>query len=145
MRPKQPKVEPQEDLFRARLQNLVDLRHPLAHLAKLIDWGRFEVEFGALYMEGGRPGLPTCLRVGLHLLKHMDRLSDEAVCARYLDSPYAQLFCGETYFQRTHPARAAVAERGCVGLAHRFWSRLSSLRLSMPRAVKPSVARSSVS
>ncbi len=33
----------------------------------------------------------------------MDGLSDEAVCARYLDSPYAQLFCGETYFQHRLP------------------------------------------
>jgi IS5 family transposase len=103
MRPKQPKAEPQEDLFRARLDNLVDLRHPLVRLAALIDWVRFEAEFGALYTDGGRPGLPTRLMVGLHLLKHMDGLSDEAACSRYLDSPYAQLFCGETYFQHALP------------------------------------------
>jgi len=103
MRPKQPAAEPQEDLFRARLQNLVDPRHALVRLAGLIDWSRFEVEFGALYTDGGRPGLPTRLMVGLQLLKHMDGLSDEAVCARYLDSPYAQLFCGETFFQHTLP------------------------------------------
>ena len=103
MRPKQPKAEPQEDLFRARLQNLVDPRHPLVRLAGLIDWGRFETAFGALYVDGGRPGLPTRLMVGLHLLKHMDGLSDEAVCARYLDSPYAQLFCGEAHFQHAPP------------------------------------------
>jgi IS5 family transposase len=103
MRPKQPKAEPQEDLFRARLQNVVDSRHPLVRLAALIDWGRFEVAFGALYTDGGRPGLPTRLMVGLHLLKHMDGLSDEAVCARWLDSPYAQLFCGETHFQHALP------------------------------------------
>ena len=43
--------------------------------------------FGPLYTEGtGRPGLPTRLMVGLHLLKHMDGLSDEATCARYLGS-----------------------------------------------------------
>src|SRR5215217_2676344 len=41
--------------------------------------------------------------VGLHLIKHMDGLSDEAVCARYLDSPYVQLFCGETHFQHVLP------------------------------------------
>ena len=41
--------------------------------------------------------------VGLHLLKHMDGLSDEAICARYLDSPYVQLFCGEIYFQHALP------------------------------------------
>ena len=103
MRPKQPKAEPQEDLFRARLENLVDPRHALVRLAGLIDWGRFEAAFGPLYMDGGRPGLPTRLMVGLHLLKHMDGLSDEAVCARYLDSPYVQLFCGEVFFQHALP------------------------------------------
>src|SRR3954470_24226430 len=103
MRPKQPTVEPREDLFRARLQNLVDPRHALVRLAGLIDWGEFEVEFGALYTDGGLPGLPTRLMVGLHLPKHMDGLSDEAVCARYLDSPYAQLFCGEVHFQHALP------------------------------------------
>ncbi len=55
MRPKQPKAEPQEDLFRARLQNLVDPRHPLVRLAGLIDWGRFETEFGALYVKVAAP------------------------------------------------------------------------------------------
>ena len=68
MRPKQPEAEPQDDLFRARLENLVDPRHALARLAGLTDWGRFEAEFGALYTDGGRPGLPTRLMVGLHLL-----------------------------------------------------------------------------
>src|SRR4029453_7075548 len=103
MRPKQPEAVPQDDLFRARLENLVDPRHALLRLAGLIDWARFEAEFGALYTDGGRPGLPTRLMVGLHLLKHMDGLSDEAVCARYLDSPYAQLFCGETFFRHALP------------------------------------------
>jgi transposase, IS5 family len=104
MRPKQVAAEDQDDLFRARLENLVDRRHPLVRLAGLIDWGRFDAAFGPLYTDGvGRPGLPTRLMVGLHLLKHMDGLSDEAVCARYLDSPYAQLFCGETYFRHALP------------------------------------------
>src|SRR3712207_2275594 len=104
MRPKQPQSEPQEDLFRARLQTLVDPRHPLVRLAGLIDWGRFETEFGPLHTDAiGRPGLPTRLMVGLHPLKHLDGLSDEAACARYLDSPYAQLFCGEAHFQHAPP------------------------------------------
>jgi IS5 family transposase len=41
--------------------------------------------------------------VGLHLIKHMDGLSDEAVCARFLDSPSVQLFCGESHVQHALP------------------------------------------
>ena len=110
MRPKQAEAEPQEDLFRARLANLVDPRHALVRLGALIDWGRLEAEFGPLYTDAiGRPGLPTRLMVGLHLLKHMDGLSEEAVCARYLDSPDVQLFCGgwKHCFQ-PFPARPAA-------------------------------------
>ena len=81
----------------------MDRRHALVRLAGLIDWGRFEAEFGPLYTDGGRPGLPTRLMVGLHLLKHMDGLPDEAVCARCLDSPYVQLFCGEAFFRHALP------------------------------------------
>ena len=103
MRPKQPAAKPEEDLFRARLQNLVDSPHALVRLAGPIDWSQFEVEFGALYTDNGRLGMPTRLMVGLQLLKHMDGSSDEAVCTRYLDSPYAQLFCGKTYFQHALP------------------------------------------
>ena len=88
MRPKPPAAEPQDDLFRARLQSLVDPRHALVRLAGLIEWEQFEMTFGAVYTDTvGRPGLPTRLMAGLHLLKHMDGLSDEAICARYLDSP----------------------------------------------------------
>jgi hypothetical protein len=47
--------------------------------------------------------------------------------------------------QRIHPAKAAGGELRGPGDAHRFWSRLNSLRLSMPRSVDPRVTRSSVS
>jgi IS5 family transposase len=101
-----PKSSPPEqpELFRSALVNLVDRRHPLVRLAGLIDWERFATAFGPLYRDGlGRPGLPTRLMVGLHLIKHMDGLSDDAVCARFLDSPYVQLFCGESHFQHALP------------------------------------------
>jgi IS5 family transposase len=41
--------------------------------------------------------------VGLHLIKHRDGLSDAAVCARFLDSPSVQLFCGESHVQHALP------------------------------------------
>ena len=103
MQPKPPPPE-QPELFRSALGNMVDPKHPLVRLARLIEWERFATAFGPLYRERvGRPGLPTRLMVGLHLIKHMDGLSDEAVCARFLDSPYVQLFCGETHFQHALP------------------------------------------
>ncbi len=92
MRPKDPPASSDLELFRSRLENIIDARHPLVRLARLIDWQRFAEAFGPLYKDAGRPGLPTRLMVGLHLVKHMNGLSDEAVCARYLDSPYARLW-----------------------------------------------------
>ena len=102
MPPRSPPKQP--ELFRPALVDLVDPKHPLVRLAGLIDWDRFAEAFGPLYREGvGRPGLPTRLMAGLHLLKHMDGLSDEAVCARFVDSPYVQLSCGEAHFRHDLP------------------------------------------
>jgi hypothetical protein len=56
MRPKQPATEPQEDLLRARLRNLVDPRHALVRLTELIGWGRFKVAFGRSTQTAGAPG-----------------------------------------------------------------------------------------
>ena len=84
MRPKIPGGAPEsEDLFRSRLANMLDPRHELLRLAALIDWAALDAAFGPLYAEAGRPGLPTRLMAGLHLLKHAKGLSDEQVCAQW--------------------------------------------------------------
>jgi IS5 family transposase len=93
----------ESDLFRNRLDNLIDKRHEFVRLSGLIDWKRFDEAFGALYAEKGRPGLPTRLMVGLHLIKHARGLSDEQVCAQWLENAYFQYFSGETYFQTALP------------------------------------------
>ena len=86
MRPKPPEGNGSDDLFRARLSSRLDLKHPLVWLAELLDWQRFETAFGALYHEtAGRPGKPMRLMVGLTYLKHTYNLSDEEVCARWVD------------------------------------------------------------
>ena len=46
----------------------------------------------------GQPPLPTRLVAGLFILKHMHDLSDEVLCARWLENPYYQFFCGELSF-----------------------------------------------
>ena len=100
MRPKERKDSGQRDLFRARLDQIIDMGHPLAKLAAAIDWGFLDQRLGAVYSDApGHPPLPTRLMAGLAILKHMHDLSDEALCARWLENPYFQLFCGEEFFQ----------------------------------------------
>ena len=41
--------------------------------------------------------------VGLHLLKHARGVSDDQVCAQWIENAYFQFFCGETYFQTKLP------------------------------------------
>src|SRR5690349_4395402 len=54
-----------------------------------------EARFGAVYSDKpGQPPLPTRLMAGLSILKHTHNLSDEELCARYLENTYYQLFCG---------------------------------------------------
>jgi len=48
---------------------LCSSNHPLAGLARQIDWTAFESDFGDLCSENGRPGIPTLAMVGLHYLK----------------------------------------------------------------------------
>jgi IS5 family transposase len=118
MRPKPPPKTKPEDLFRSRLDSILDERHELVRLAKLIDWDRFDEAFGRLYVEKtGRPGLPTRLMAGLHLLQHAKGLSDDAVCAAWLENPYFQYFCGETFFQHRLPLdRSSMSRwRGRIG------------------------------
>jgi IS5 family transposase len=118
MRPKPPSKASNEDLFRSRLDAIVDDRHELVRLAMLIDWNRFDAAFGGLYVDKtGRPGLPTRLMVGLHLLQHAKGLSDDAVCAQWLENPYFQVFCGATYFEHKLPLdRSSMTRwRGRIG------------------------------
>src|SRR6201982_2277308 len=117
MRPRKPKAVSSEDLFRARLSNQLDLRHPLIRLAGLIDWEGFETTVGSLYHEtAGRPGKPMRLMVGLTYLKHTYNLSDEQVCERWVENPYWQFFCGFDYLQHQLPIdpRSLTRERVTV-------------------------------
>ena len=84
----------------ARLDQIVDMGHPLAKLAATIDWGFLEQRFGAVYGDvPGRRPLSARLMAGLAILKRMHDLSDEALCDRWIENPYFQLYCGEEFFQ----------------------------------------------
>ena len=104
MRPKERRDSRQSDLFKARLDQIVDMGHPVTRLAASIDWAFLERTLGSVYTDApGQPPLPTRLMAGLAILKHMHDLSDEALCARWLENPYYQLFCGEEFFRHKAP------------------------------------------
>jgi transposase, IS5 family len=100
MRPRERRESGEGDLFRSRLDQIIDMRHALVKLAQTIDWRFLEERFGAVYSDGpGSPPLPTRLMAGLAILKYTHDLSDEVLCERWVENPYYQYLCGEEFFQ----------------------------------------------
>jgi IS5 family transposase len=103
MRPKKHRTTGSNDLFRARLDQIINLKHELVLLAGKVDWDWIDGEIAPLYSENGRPGIETRFMIGLLLLKHIYGLSDEGACERWVHDPYFQFFTGEEFFQHTFP------------------------------------------
>src|SRR5262245_14170844 len=109
MRPRERRENGKQDLFRSRLDQIIDMNHALVKLARTIDWRFLEEKLGAVYTDGpGQPPLPTRLMAGIAILKHTFDLSDEVVCARWVENPYYQYFCGEEFFQHRLPFDRSV-------------------------------------
>jgi transposase, IS5 family len=93
-----------DELFVSRLDELINMGHPLVRLAGLIDWLEIERSFAAHFNSGrGRPALPPRLVAGLLYLQHAFDASDEAVVNTWIENPYWQYFCGEVYLQTKAP------------------------------------------
>ncbi len=72
-----PRPPEQNDLFRPRLVDMIDLRHGLVALAALIDWKFFEREWAGFFPSTtGRPVTSPRLVAGLLYLQHAFGLSD---------------------------------------------------------------------
>src|SRR5262249_11338268 len=65
MRPKQRETSKSDDLFRARLDQIINPRHELVRLAAEIDWAWIDGPIAPLYSEHGRPAVPTRFMIGL--------------------------------------------------------------------------------
>jgi len=61
MRPRERRETGEQDLFRSRLDQIIDMKHALVKLARAIDWGFLEQTFGVVYTD--KPGQPP-LREG---------------------------------------------------------------------------------
>lgn len=123
-----------EDFFSARLDHMIDLRHPLAVLASRMPWQQIEASvshllsrkgrsgtalpdldlFGeqvtrvARASNAGRPRVPLRTMIALLYLKHAFNESDEGVVERWADSPRWQFFSGMAYFEDRAPCDATT-------------------------------------
>ena len=111
MRPKQQAKARHDDLFRARLDQIINMKHELVVLADRVDWAWLDDELAGYFSDEGRPAEPVRFMLGLLLLKHTSGLSDEQVWDRWVHDPYFQYFTGEAFFQHE-----LVHERS--GLSH---------------------------
>jgi hypothetical protein len=95
----QPKsTQSHADLFRSQLSQILDPINLLLILAEKIDWSRFDSEINACYAkEIGRPGLNTCVMIGLLYMKEASNHSDESLMNLWLEIPNWQAFCGFQY------------------------------------------------
>lgn len=127
-----------DDFFRARLQSMIDPRHPLAVLASRLPWPGIEtalsakfaredraprsetvdglfgtetIECGGGISSAGRSRLPIRLMAGLLYLKNSFNLSDEELVQRWAENVYYQHFCGMEYFEPRLPCDATQIGR----------------------------------
>ena len=124
-----------EDFFRSRLDQMIDLRHPLAVLSSHMPWQEIEASLahrfarqvragkkledvdlfgsnstvvGGGVSRAGRPRLPLRLMVSLLYLKHAYNESDEGVVERWGETPTWQYFSGLEYFEHRLPCDATL-------------------------------------
>jgi IS5 family transposase len=105
MKPRATKATGEHDLFRSRLDAIINMQHQLVKLARTVNWGHIEKVCGEVYADGrgGQPPLPTRLMAGLQILKFTFDLSDEELCERWVENPYFQFFCGQEFFLHELP------------------------------------------
>lgn len=127
-----------DDFFRARLDQMIDLRHPLAVLAKRLPWTEIEVSLAPVFAHkdrpgkeiadsdlfgtsveiagagpsaAGRPRLSIRLMAALLYLKHAFNLSDEELVERWAENVVWQYFSGQDYYTPKLPCDATQIGR----------------------------------
>ncbi len=88
MRPKQQQKARHDDLFRARLDQIINMKHELVVLADRIGRVWLDAQLAESYSDQGRPAESVRFMIGMFLLKHTDALSDEQVWGRWVHDPY---------------------------------------------------------
>lgn len=123
-----------DDFFRSRIDQMIDLRHPLSVLASRMPWQQIEASVSHLFVRkahagvampdldlfgeapapvtrksnAGRPRVPLRIMIALLYLKHAFNESDESVVARWADTPRWQFFSGCAYYEDRLPCDATT-------------------------------------
>src|SRR5207302_9366628 len=63
MRPRERRETSEQDLFRSRLDQIIDMKHALVKLGRAIDWRFLEERFGAVYR--GNPQNRICKEIAI--------------------------------------------------------------------------------
>lgn len=127
-----------DDFFRSRLEQMIDLRHPLAVLAQRLPWSQIEAALAPAFARGerarqpreevdlfgaatetvgagisaaGRPRLTIRLMSALLYLKHAFNLSDEELVERWAENVVWQYFSGQEYYEPRLPCDATQVGR----------------------------------
>lgn len=104
----QPKTnQKQLSLFGNSLLQLLNPNDSLIILADGLSWHKLEARFKHLYSHTGAPSHPIRRMLGLLLLQHMFKLSDERIVEVWKQNPYYQYFTGEAEFQWYQPCASS--------------------------------------
>ena len=74
MRPKQQQKARHDDLFRARLDQIINLKHELVVLADKIDWVWLDAQLAGCFSDEGRPAEPVRFMLGMFLQVPIDAM-----------------------------------------------------------------------
>ena len=132
MKPRPPKETKNDDLFHSRLTQIINTHHELAQLAEKIDWAHIDQQVQPFFATEGRPAIPSRFMIGLHILKSMYQLSDEAIYERWVENPYYLYFCGEEFFQHKFPIQRSSMTHCRKQVGDTFFEKLlqESLRIA---------------
>jgi len=80
MRPKQPEKTRHDDLFRARFDQIINMKHALVVLANKIDWRWLDAQLANSFSDTGRPGEPVRFMVRPPSRQWFERKAEPCSC-----------------------------------------------------------------
>ena len=98
-RPKKHETTGEGDLFRARLDQIINMQHELVQLAGQFDWEWLDGEIAPLFSDKGRPAEVVLEQQQPEHEPTFNSRCRMKRCERWVFDPYFQHFTGEEFFQ----------------------------------------------